>query len=244
MSSLLLMNFLDVARSLGCDPLTAKPDDVASFIRREFRARGGTFNYNTSITSLPALFEGQKTVEEAINYCLTKGSPAGRVQNANAVEIAGAYAFSERSKCYRIPFSAVPIGRLASGQTAFMAIKAPLVRVRRPDIFVVVPGFRLGHRPQGTEIDVAASLAVATFARDDFNEADYEYLDCSRGASGERELRVYHGRDRRLFSLDEVDHMLDIYVRGLALAFQSGMPANAPNFRGYKIIDPDQPRMI
>jgi hypothetical protein len=125
-----------------------------------------------------------------------------------------------------------------------MAIKAPLVRVRRPDIFVVVPGFRLGHRPQGTEIDVAASLAVATFARDDFNEADYEYLDCSRGASGERELRVYHGRDRRLFSLDEVDHMLDIYVRGLALAFQSGMPANAPNFRGYKIIDPDQPRMI
>jgi hypothetical protein len=125
-----------------------------------------------------------------------------------------------------------------------MAIKAPLVRVKRPNIFVVVPGFRLGHRPQGVEIDVAASLAVATFGRDDFHEADYEYLDCSRGLSGERELSVYHGCDRRLFTLDEVDHMLDLYVRGLALAIEGGMPAQAPNFRGYKIIDPDQPRMF
>ncbi|HEX8124512.1 MAG TPA: hypothetical protein VF548_02920 [Allosphingosinicella sp.] len=238
------MNILDVARSLGSDPLNAEPEAVAAFIRREFRNKGGTFNYNTSITSLPALFEGQKTVDEAVAFCLAKGSPAGRVQNANAIEIAGAYASSKRSKCYRIPFSAVPIGRLAGGHTAFMAIKAPLVRVKRPDIFVVVPGFRLGHRPRGTEIDVAASFAVATFARDDFHEADYEYLDCSRGLSGERELSVYQGRDRRLFTLDEVDHMLDIYVRGLAFAIQSGMPAEAPNFRGYKIIDPDQPRMV
>ena len=125
-----------------------------------------------------------------------------------------------------------------------MAIKAPLVRVSQSDKLVVIPGFRLGHRPKGDEIDTAASLALATFARDDFSEADYEYLDCSRGASGERELSVYRGRDRTIYDLDAVDHLLDIYVRGLALAIDGGMSANAPNFRGYKIFDDDQPRMI
>jgi hypothetical protein len=125
-----------------------------------------------------------------------------------------------------------------------MAVKAPLVRVQDGEIFVVVPGFRLAHRPVGLEIDVAASLALATFGRDDFSEADYEYLDCSRGSSGERELSVYKGRERRIFNLDEVDHLLDLYVKGLALAIEAGMTAQKPNFRGYRVIDPEQPRML
>lgn len=238
------MNFLDVARCLGDDPLNARPDDIAAFMRREFRPGGGGFNYNTSITSLLDLFSGRKSVEDAVAYCSTRGAPAGRIPNCEAVEIAGSYAVTQPSNCYRIPFSAVPIGRLPGGQTSFMAIKAPLVRVQGSDVFVVVPGFRLGHRPVGIEIDVAASLALATFARDDFSEADYEYLDCSRGLSGERELSVYRGRDRRIFDLDEVDALLDRYVQGLALAIENGMEARAPNFRGYHIIDPNQPRML
>ncbi|MES3109054.1 hypothetical protein [Sphingomonas aurantiaca] len=109
---------------------------------------------------------------------------------------------------------------------------------------VVIPGFRLGHKPVGIEIDVAASLALATFARDDFAEADYEYLDCSRGPLGQRELSVYRGKDRMILTLDEIDHFLDIYMRGLSLAIDAGMTANNPNFRGYHVIDPNQPRMI
>lgn len=179
-----------------------------------------------------------------MEYCSKHGAPAGWKPNCEAIEIAGAYASSQRSSCYRIPFSAVPIGRLSGSRTAYMAVKAPLVRIRDKEVFVVVPGFRLGHRPEGVEIDVAASLALATFGRDDFSEADYEYLDCSRGSSGERELRVYRGGERRIFSLDEVDELLSIYIRGLSLAIDSGMNANKPNFRGYKIIDPDQPRMV
>jgi hypothetical protein len=238
------MNFLDIARSLGDDPLNAYPKRVADFIESEFKKSGGTFNYNSSIGTLVDLFKGDTTVDLAIAHCLSHGAPAGRAPNAKAIEIAGSYAVTQPSNCYKIPFTAVPVGRLPGDRTAFMAIKAPLVRVKKPDIFVVVPGFRLGHRPRGIEIDVAASLALATFGRDDFSEADYEYLDSSRGISGERELRVYHGRDRRIFNLDEVDFLLDIYVKGIAMALDKGMPATAPNFRGYRVVDPNQPRMI
>ena len=244
MSSLLLMNFLDVARCLGRDPLNARPEEIASFMKREFRPGGGGFNYNTSINSLPGLFRGSMTVKNAIAYCGTHGAPAGWKPNCEAIDIVGSYAATQPSSCYRIPFSAVPIGRLPGDQTAYMAIKAPLVRVQNTDVLVVVPGFRLGHRPIGVEIDVAASLALATFGRDDFSEADYEYLDCSRGSSGERELSVHRGRDRRIFDLNEVDYLLDIYVKGLAIAINGGMNAGKPNFGGYKVGDPNQPRML
>lgn len=244
MASLLLMNFLDIARCLGPDPLNANPTNIAAFMKREFRPGGGGFNYNTSITSLPDLFRGAITVDEAVEYCSKHGAPAGWKPNCEAIEIAGSYAASERSSCYKIPFSAVPIGRLPNNKTAYMAIKAPLVRVNRSGKYVVVPGFRLGHKPEGVEIDVAASLALATFGRDDFAEADYEYLDCSRGSSGERELAIYQGKDRRIFSLDEIDFLLDLYVRGLVLAIDAGMTASKPNFNGYRVGDPDQPRML
>ncbi len=244
MSSLLLTNFLDIARSLGSQPEKATPESVAHFIKKELGPGGGLFNYNTSINSLAALFKGDLCVEDAEDYCLRHGAPAGRKQNADAIRLAGSYAAGEKSNCYKIPFSAVPVGRLSGNRTVYMAIKAPLVRVRNGSVFVVVPGFRLGHRPQGAEIDVAASFALANFGRDDFDAADYEYMDCSRGSSGERELQIYRGKDRRIYSLDEVDNFLGIYVRGLAIAVDGGMEARAPNFRGYRVIDPDQPRMI
>lgn len=244
MASPLLTNFLDIARALGEHPLDAKSENVATFIQSELRPRGGVFNYNTSIGCLADLFTGKLNFEAASEFCLENGAPAGRKPNARAIETVAPYAAEHISNCYRIPFTAVPIGRLPNSSTAFMGIKAPIVRVENREAMVVVPGFRLGHRPQGIEIDVAASLALATFARDDFSEADYEYLDCSRGISGEREIRAYRGRDRRIFDLDEVDHMLDIFVQGLALALGDGMTAQAPNFRGYKIFDPDQPRML
>lgn len=244
MPSLLLTSFLDVARSLGLEPFSATPDSVEAFIRRELRGGGGTFNYNSSITCLPDLFKGELTVEQAEQFCGSHGSPTGWTQNISAVIVAGSYAVAHRSNCYKIPFTAVPIGRLSGDRIAFMSVKAPLVRVENDNVFVVVPGFRIGHRPTGTEIDVAASLALANFARDDFAEADFEYLDCSRGISGERELQVYRGAERRVFDLEEVDTFLNVFVRGLDRAIQSGMEVRKPNFRGYRVIDPDQPRMM
>lgn len=244
MASVLLMNFLDVARSLGVDPLNANPEQVAAFIRKEFSRRGGTFNYNPSMQSLYDLFRGASNLEQAEHHCSTKGSPAGYKPNVEAIQLAGSYALEHLSNCYRTPFAAVAVGRLSNDRTAYMAIKAPLVRVEGDEAYVVVPGFRMGHRPVSTEIDVAASLALAHLARDDFEGADFEYLYAGPGISGERELHPFHGRNRQIFDLDTVDGLLDIYVRGLDLAVSHGVDAAAPNFRGYRVIDGDQPRMI
>lgn len=238
MASVLLMNFLDVARCLGQDPLNATPEQVCRFIKAEFSRRGGAFNYNTSIHALYDLFRGGR-LEDAEAYCSTHGAPAGFKPNLEAVRLAGAYAVANPSNCYKTPFSAVPVGRLSNDRTAYMAIKAPLVRVANGRVFVVVPGFRMGHRPMMTEIDVAASFALAHFGRDDFHEADFEYLYAGPGDGG-RVLQVFHGRDRQVFDLDAVDALLDVYVRGLDLAIQEGVHAPKPNFRGYKVLVEDQ----
>ena len=47
----------------------------------------------------------------------------------------------------------------------------------------------MGHRPVDTEIDVAASFALAHFGRDDFSEADFEYLYAGPGEGGRVLLR-------------------------------------------------------
>jgi len=241
MASVLLMNFLDVARSLGLDPLNATPEKVATFITREFKRSGGAFNYNTSIISLFDLFRGASTLQEAEDYCAEHGAPAGWGPNVQAIRLAGSYAIERQSNCYRTSFAAVAIGRLTNDRTAYMAIKTPLVRVEGDRVFVVVPGFRMSHRPVDVEIDVAASLALAHFGRDDFHDADFEYLYAGPGSTGEREFQAFHGRSRRVFDLDAVDHLLDIYVRGLSLAVDQGISAPAPNFRGYRVVDGDQP---
>lgn len=238
MPSVLLMNFLDVARSLGTEPRRATPESVATFIKSEFSRRGGVFNYNTSIHALYDLFRGG-CLADAELYCATHGAPAGFKPNIEAVRLAGAYAVANPSQCYKTPFSAVPVGRLSNDRTAYMAIKTPLVRVAPEGAFVVVPGFRMGHRPVETEIDVAASFALAHFGRDDFNEADFEYLYAGPGDGG-RVLRVYHGHERQVFDVDEVDALLDVYVRGLDLAIGAGVEARTPNFRGYRVVDENQ----
>lgn len=244
MGSVLLMNFIDVARSLGRDPLAASPNQVADFIRREYSRAGGLFNYNPAIEKLYDVFRGALSAADAEEFCRNNGVAAGRKPNGDAIRLAGAFAEQHRSQCYRTPFTAVPVGRLPGGRTAYMAIKAPLVRVAGDDVYVVVPGFRMNHRPQAAEIDVAASFALATFARDDFEGADFEYVNAGPGVGGERVLEVHRGRDRRIYDVDTVDRLLEIYVAGLVLALDAGMPAQSPNFRGYRVGDPDQPRFI
>ena len=104
-----------------------------------------------------------------------------------------------------------------------------MVRVVRPDVFVVMPGFRMSHRPVEGEIDVACSIALATFARDDFAKADFEFLYAGLGHTGEREFHVFRGRDRKIYDRDAVDHLLDIYVKGVSLAMKSGAAAERPD---------------
>jgi hypothetical protein len=188
---------------------------------------------------LSDLFRGSIEEQAAIRYCETVGNPKGRRQNAEAIRTVAQYALSNISTCYRIGFSAVAVGR-TRGRTVYVAIKAPLVRVAGGQAFVVMPGFRRSYRPADSQIDVACSLALGTFARDDFAGADFEYLYAGPNSLGAREFRAYLGRDRRVFDRSEVDVLLDKYVRAITLILEMGVQVKQPNLSGYRVIDPGQ----
>jgi hypothetical protein len=109
----------------------------------------------------------------------------------------------------------------------------------------------MSHRPREIEIDLACSVARETFAQGDLSVADSEYLYAGPGPDiavrGERPRRMFqaiHGRDRHQFSLEQINRLLDVFVRGVALASQAGLDAREPRLTGYRIIDPNQPGMF
>jgi hypothetical protein len=244
MSSLLLLNVLDIARAFGSEPQKAKPEEVAEWLLAEYaRKRGGGFNYNPAIQTLHDLFRGAADLDAAVGRCRSRGNPKGRRHNVEAIKVVAPYAAMNRSTCYRIGFAAVAVGRIKQ-KIVYVGIKAPLVRVVHNDAFVVMPGFRMSHRPSERQIDLACSIALAHFARDDFANADFEYLYAGPGLEGLREFRAILGKDRQIFQRDEVDTLLDVYVKAVALALEAGAEVREPNLRGYRVIDPREPRML
>lgn len=244
MSGVRLLNVFDVSRALGRSPFLATPETVAHWLTQHYLFDGGgRFNYDPAIRATYDLFRGATTAAEAIRYCASTGNPLGRRQNAAAVSMIAGYASDNISSCYWIAFTAVEVGRVR-GETVYVAIKAPMVRVRERDAFVVIPGFRMGHSPVEIEIDVACSIVLAHLARDDYSRADFEYLYAGRGASGKREFRAILGRDRQIFDRDTVDALLDVYVKGVALAVEGGADLRRPRLLGYRVVDRDQPYMF
>jgi len=244
MSNLSLLNVLDLSRAFGQNPLTATPESVARWLLNEYSLRkGGGFNYNPAIEILPDLFRGAMDYETAIRHCETRGNPKGRRQNVEAIKTVASYALENRSTCYRIGFSAVAVGRVRE-DTIYVGIKAPLVRVKGRDVFVVMPGFRRSYRPSERQIDLACSIALANFARDDFSSADFEYLSAGPGPLGDRQFRAILGRERQIFGRGEIDALLQVYVRGIALALEDGAEIRRPNLHGYRVIDPREPSML
>jgi uncharacterized phage-associated protein len=51
-------------------------------------------------------------------------------------------------------------------------------------------------------------------------------------------LNIYTGE------YEPVDGLLDVYVKGVALVIKAGIPATKPDLRGYRIIDPREPRFL
>ena len=244
MSSFLLLNILDVGRAFGQMPLRTTPEEICNWLLTEYaRKRGGGFNYDPAIKSLFDLFQGRVTLEEAKTVCATSGNPKGRAHNVDAVSCVGSYAEQNRSTCYPIGYIATPVGR-THGRTVYIGMKVPMVRVARGSAFVVLPGFRKSYRPVGAQIDLACSIALATLARDDFSEADFEYLDAGIGLDGKRFLTVCMGRDHHVYGIEDVDKILDVYVRGIALALDTGVLVRDANLDGYRVIDPDQYSMF
>ncbi len=243
MAGVNFLNVLDVARSLGSTPAEATPLKVAEWLLNEYGS-GGLFNYDPATNSLFDLFAGRLTPEQAIQYCSNHGNPRGRKANASAVAAVAHYASENISQCYKIGNTAVVIGR-AFGTNVHMGFKTPLARVRDGRAFIVMPGFRMAFRPNEAQLDFVCSAILGTFARDDMAVADVEYLYAGPPELGSgRSFRVVHGVDRKLLRPDDVDAILDIYVKGVNLALRGGADARAPSFRGYKIYDPRDPGFI
>lgn len=244
MSSLSLLNVLDVARSFGERPLAASPEQIADWLIAEYaKKRGGGFNYNPAINTLFDLFRGAANQDQAILRCMTTGNPKGRRPNVEAISCVADYAMQNVSTCYRIDPSAVVVGKIKE-RLVYVAIKAPMVRVQHDEAFVVLPGFRMSHRPTEAQIDLACSIVLANFGRDDFATADFEYLYAGPGISGERQFRSILGKERTVYDIDQIDALLDVYVKGVEIALQAGVGQDQPNLRGYRIIDPQQPGMF
>ena len=246
MASILSLDILDVARALGQRPFAATPRSVADWLSNEYPSGGaGGFNYDPAICTTYDAFRGLHTIESAVRFCSENGNPKGRVQNASAIKAIMPYALEHPSVCHRIGLTAVAVGRF-EGLTVYTKLKTPLVRVEGRKAFVVMPGFRLSHRPLEIEIDFACSVALETFGQGDYAEADFEYLFAGPGPGpGKgRMFQAIHGCDRHRFTLDQINRLLEVFVAGVALARNEGMEARRPNLNGYRIIDPYEPRFI
>lgn len=246
MASIRSLDIFDVARSLGQAPFSATPRSVADWLKSEYASKkGGGFNYDPAICTTYDAFRGGHTIESAVRFCAENGNPKGRAQNASAIKALMPYALEHRSVCHRIGLTAVAIGRF-DGLTVYTKIKTPLLRVEDQRAYVVMPGFRMSHRPQEVEIDLACSVALETFAQGDYAQADFEYLYAGPGPGiGKgRMFQAIHGRDRFRFSLDKINRLLETFVGGVALAHREGMEPKKPDLRGYRIIDPNEPRFL
>jgi hypothetical protein len=244
MPGLLLMNVFDVARALGITPLLVTPEEVADWLLSEYlRKRGGGFNYDPAINATYDLFRGIASRDQAILHCLTKGNPKGRRQNTEAIKCIADYALANVCRCERISFTAVAVGRV-KGATVYAGIKAPMLRILNEEAFIVMPGYRMSHRPVEAEIDVACSIALDTFSRDDRAGADFEYLYAGPDQDGQRQFRAIKGRDRKILSRETLDGLMDTFVKGVALAIEAGAEPKKPDLRGYRVVDPRQPSVF
>lgn len=243
MSSARALDVIDIARALGDCPLKAIPQQVCEWIKEEYaRKSGGGFNYDPCMSVIYDSFRGGHTAASAVHTCNTTGNPKGRKQNATAIAALMPYILENQSTCHRIGLTAFAIGRFG-GQSVFAKIKAPLLRVRGHEAYVVMPGLRMSHRPSEVAIDVACSVALAILTQGDMARAEFEYLYAGPGIGRDRSFRAIHGTGRKRYSEAEIDQLLHTFVEGVALAAEAGVSVSEPELRGYRIIDPRQPNL-
>ncbi len=186
------------------------------------------------------MFRGVTTKVDGKRYCLTNGNPKGRSQNAEIVDVIGDYAEANVSVCHRIGYVAVGVGRYKD-QTILIGIKAPFIRVRAGNAFLVIPGFRKMARPRGWQIDFVCSLAANQLARDDYEQASPEYLYAGPGnEDNKRQFNAFGGGELSLFSKDRIDEFLQVYVEAVVKLLEIGRGAQPARTAGYRIIDPSQ----
>jgi hypothetical protein len=204
------------------------------------RRKGGGFNHDTSILATGDVFRGRITTRQAEQYCLSKGSPAGREQNAAIVRLVGPYAEQRHSVVHKVGYLAVPVGRF-NGRSIFLGVKAPYVRINAAEGCLVIPGFRKTFLPSDDQILFPCSLAYHQIARDDFAGVLPEYLYAGPGNGGEdRVFKAVLGKPNDVLLPDQIDDLLNIYIQGIVRVLEHGHGLRNPNLTGYRVIDPDQ----
>lgn len=241
MPGVFLVNSLDASRALGPKLEAATPEMVEHFFMSEYLSKGGgRFNHDPSIRATGDLFRGRIRTPEAVHYCLTRGSPPGREQNAEIVRLVGPYAEANRSIVHKIGFLAIAIGRY-KGRTIFLGVKAPYVRVCGPSAFLVIPGFRKSFLPSDDQIRFSVSLAHLQVARDDLAGIDTEYLYAGPAPDhGGRTFRPILASSGSVLSIDAVDDLLQVYVSGVVRILDRGLGQNRARLSGYRIVDRGQ----
>jgi hypothetical protein len=241
MPGLFLVNALDASRSLGPRLAQATAESVEHFLITEYlRKQGGGFNYNPSIFATGDIFRGRINTQEAIKFCESYGSPAGRKQNSKIVKLVGPHAELNQSIVHKIGFLAIRIARY-KGYTIYLGLKAPYVRVRDRHGFLVIPGFRKTYLPSDEQIAFPIALAHFQIARDDLSGIDTEYLYAGPGHGGvDRVFRAIYGEETELLSQDAIDDLLSVYVSGVIRVLERGLGLNKANLAGYRIVDPGQ----
>ncbi len=245
MTSLFLVDNLDFSRSFGEVPEVATIDSVADFLRTEWIGKkGGRFNYATSMSILADAFSGMLTREQAISLCKAYWHPRGRIENEQVVSSFWDYVSKNRCTVYRRKFLAAPIGKW-KGQIIYLGVKVPLIRVVDGVVLATMPVFRKNFVPGQRPIDLALTGVREFCLREGYPDIEPEFIRAA-GISGviERQLVVEKAGERNLYSSDAFDHFANIFVGAVAKLADSGVGLSKPSFRGYRVMDPDQPGMF
>ena len=233
------------AAPLGPGFAQATSRGVEDFLIREYLSRrGGGFNHDPAILVTGDLFRGRVNTEQAEQYCLSNGSPAGREQNAAIAKLVGPYAEQHISVVYKVGFLAIAVGR-HKGRTIYLGLKTPYVRVEAGDPRLVVPGYRKTYLPTDEQVGFPISLAHNWIAKDDLAGIDTEYLYAGPGKNGEdRDFRAITASSRSLLTRDALDELLQVYVAGVVRVLDRGLGQSNAKLAGYKIVDPSQGSLI
>ena len=243
MGTLFLVSHLDFARSFEGEPENATPESIARWLRGNWlnRRGGGVWNYLSAMDVMVLAFQGQISQEQALAHCAQYWHPRGRIENEHIVRCIWSYTQANRSRVYRRPHLAAPIGRW-NGRNIHIGIRAPLIRVTDSDMYAVMPVFRKNFAPNDKETNLALTAVREFCFREGYRDIGTELIR-AQGQSGTltRRLIVDQSSGRNLYSAAQFDSYAAKYASAVALLADAGLGLQEPNFRGYRVWDPDQP---
>ena len=245
MPGIFLVDNVDFARSLGDEPEKATEDSVSAWLQAEWIGKGGgVFNYVPSMMGLVDGFAGRISKKQAVSHCRAYWHPRGRIENEAVVEAFWPFVTENVCTVYKRSFLAAPIGRWED-QTIYLGVKVPLIRVTKDNVLATMPVFRKTFVPNEKALNVALTGVREFCLREGYSDIEPELIR-ALGVSGQidRQLFVAQGHARALYSGDAFDEFANVFTKAVVRLANNGIGLERPNFRGYRVMDPDQKGMF